>query len=80
MCTNKEPCLFDVATGHDESETKNVAHENPAVVKTMQAKLLEYAEPYVPLALTPGNLHCYDCDFVPAVQWKNFTGPGCIRK
>jgi len=80
VCTNKEPCLFDVATGHDESETKNVAHENPAVVKTMQAKLLEYAEPYVPLALTPGNLHCYDCDFVPAVQWKNFTGPGCIRK
>ena len=78
--SNKHPCLFDVLA--DEGETTNLAKrpEFASIVQTMQAKLATYATPYVPMALTPNNLACYNCSFDPDVLWMNFTGPGCIAK
>ena len=80
VCTDAQPCLFDVLA--DEGETTNVARqpEFASVVRTMQAKLATYATPYVPRTLTPNNLACYNCSFDPDVLWRNFTGPGCIAK
>ena len=80
VCTNEHPCLFDVLA--DEGETTNLAKrpEFASIVQTMQAKLATYATPYVPMALTPNNLACYNCSFDPDALWKNFTGPGCIAK
>ena len=78
VCTNKEPCLFDVKG--DEGETMNVAKQNPAVVATMQAKLATYATPYVPESLTEAELSCYNCSKAVHLLYKNFSGPGCIAK
>ena len=79
VCTNDQPCLFDVM--NDPQEKVNVAKDPQLaqVLATMKAKLATYATPYVPRALTAANLGCYTCSD-PNVRWKNFTGPGCVRK
>ena len=66
----------------DETESKNLAQANGALVATMAARLKSYV-PYVP-ELSPANLACYECgntsDAPPKLWWQGFSGPCCVRK
>eukprot|EP01051_Picozoa_sp_SAG22_P005825 SAG22_NODE_359_length_11758_cov_4.094254_16_plen_125_part_00 len=52
VCSDDQPCLFDVLA--DPGETKNLAKAMPALAASMKTTLDSYL-PYVP-ALTPANL------------------------
>ena len=74
VCSDEQPCLFDVLA--DPGETKNVAKSMPTVAASMK-KTLDTFLPYVP-ALTPGNLACYNCSFDANAMWQGYPGPMCI--
>ena len=72
VCTNADPCLFDVM--NDPAEKINLAKDPQLgeVLQTMKAKLATFATPYVPKALTSANLE---------VRWcrHSFTVPTVVR-
>ena len=76
VCSDKDPCLFDVIA--DPGETQNRAKELPALAASMKHTLDGFV-PYVP-SLTPGNLDCYNCSFNRTTMWQGYPGPGCIAK
>jgi len=77
VCTPQSPCLYDVLA--DPRETNNVAKGNPSIVAMMATELAKHQNPIVfEMDLTPDNLACYNCSFVPDVKWFNYTGPPCI--
>lgn len=73
-------CLFVcVAVLADPRETNNVAKGNPSIVAMMATELAKHQNPIVfEMDLTPDNLACYNCSFVPDIKWFNYTGPPCI--
>ena len=75
VCSDEQPCLFDVLA--DPGETKNLAKAMPALAASMAATLATFV-PYVP-ELTPGNLECYNCSVPASVLSGGYPGPGCTR-
>jgi hypothetical protein len=80
VCSDDQPCLFDVIA--DPLETKNIAKAMPSLAASMRVTLDTYL-PYVP-SLTPGNLDCYNCSsktsWNASAMWQRYPGPGCIAK
>jgi hypothetical protein len=82
VCSDEQPCLFDVIA--DPLETKNIAKAMPSLAASMKSTLDTYL-PYVP-TLTPGNLDCYNCSdggdkhWNATIMWRGYPGPGCIAE
>lgn len=79
VCTNTEPCLFDVIA--DPSETQDVSKANPDVVKTIQAKIATGVfKAYIGYSMNASQLANYDCPSDIRPWWGNFSGPCCKPK
>jgi hypothetical protein len=71
VCSDDQPCLFDVIA--DPGETKNLAKAMPTLAASMKETLDTYL-PYVP-QLSPGNLDCYNCSFNATAMWRGTCVP-----
>lgn len=77
VCTEKDPCLFDLIA--DPSERRNIAAANTEIVKRMSSQLATYSA-YTDQSMNATQLANYDCVTDIRPWWGDFAGPCCRPK
>ena len=78
VCTNDEPCLFDLQA--DPEERTDIAEANPELVKQIQDALAAANDWTIDGKMNASALKAYDCVTDTNPWWGEFSGPCCKPK
>ena len=78
VCTNAEPCLFDLYA--DPEERVDISKDHPELVKQLQAALAAAKNWTINGKMNASALEAYDCVTDTNPWWGDFSGPCCKPK
>ena len=78
VCTNAEPCLFDLYA--DPEERSDISKDHPELVKQLQAALSAAKNWTIDGKMNASALKAYECVTDTNPWWGSFSGPCCKPK